>query len=56
MRMRNDKKYQRQQDADWRNKHWQKLSFEDQLKSLDERDMTATRQRRVIQERIAKRK
>lgn len=51
-RLRPDKKWQRQQEAEKRQLWWQNLSPQEQLAELDERGVAATKQRAKILARI----
>lgn len=54
MRLRPDKKYQRQEEALKRNEVWRALSPQQQLESLDERRGNSTKQRTKLLEEVQK--
>jgi hypothetical protein len=48
MRLRNDRREQRRRVAEVRNAEWRALSVEEQIASLDQRDVRACRQREKL--------
>jgi hypothetical protein len=54
MKLRKDRREQRRREAVERNQRWAELTPLEQLQILNEREVTATRQRAKIKERLSK--
>jgi len=54
MKLRKDRREQRRREAVERNQRWSELTPPEQLQILNVREVTATRQRAKIQERLNK--